>query len=62
MKNPNIYTVEDVRYASQTLKEVYTGVWVPARPESLSGLRMRLMSAWLVFSGKADALIWPGDQ
>lgn len=35
--------------------------WVPGRP--LSGFFLeRVKGAWLVLSGKADAVIWPSNQ
>jgi hypothetical protein len=36
--------------------------WVPARPTGYASIRNRFKCAWLVFTGKADALIWPGGQ
>lgn len=30
-----------------------------ARPEGFSSIRYRLRATWLVFTGRADALIWP---
>lgn len=36
--------------------------WVPARPLGYYSLRNRIKCAWLVFTGKADALVWPMDQ
>jgi len=36
--------------------------WVPARPMGYASIRNRFKCAWLVFTGKADALIWPGGQ
>lgn len=38
-------------------------VWVPSRPEGLTGLFpwKRLRSAFMVFIGKADVLTWPGQ-
>lgn len=36
--------------------------WVPARPEGLPGLRQRIRAGWLVFVGRADALVWPDGQ
>jgi len=40
-----------------------TGIWVPARPFGFFPLRHRLKAAWLVFTGKADALLWKwGDK
>ena len=38
------------------------GKWVPARPLGFQSIWTRFSAAWLVFTGKADALIWPGDQ
>lgn len=37
------------------------GRWVPARPCGYSSPIERLKAAWLVWSGRADALIWPGQ-
>lgn len=34
------------------------GRYVPARSEGFSSWRYRLKATWLVFTGKADALIW----
>lgn len=36
--------------------------YVPARPLGWSSIRVRLRAAWLVFTGKADALVWEQDQ
>lgn len=36
--------------------------WVPCRSEGLGTLRHRIKCAWLVFTGRADALTWPEDQ
>lgn len=33
--------------------------WAPSRPEGFSSLSYRLRATWLVFTGQADALIWP---
>lgn len=37
------------------------GKWVAARPYGYFSLRNRLTLAWAVFTGKADALTWPGQ-
>jgi hypothetical protein len=37
-------------------------MWVPARAIGFYGWRNRLTLAWMVFRGKADALIWPEGQ
>lgn len=34
------------------------GKWVPARPINANGLKSRFKLAWMVFTGKADALEW----
>mgnify|MGYP001610755592 CR=1 FL=1 len=31
----------------------------PARPEGFASIGYRLKATWLVFTGQADALIWP---
>ena len=56
---PNIITVESVRQAE--VHAYVNGNWVPARPLGFFGVVGRLKAAWLVFSGKADALIWEGQ-
>jgi hypothetical protein len=38
------------------------GRWVPARPIPFQSIRERIRATWLVWTGKADALVWPGDQ
>lgn len=40
------------------------GKWVPARPVNWKyrTLKQRIKEAWYVFTGKADAFIWPEDQ
>jgi hypothetical protein len=37
------------------------GRWVPARPLPFYSIWERWRVTWLVFTGKADALIWPGQ-
>ena len=40
------------------------GKWVPGRPINWKyrSLRIRFREAWAVFSGKADAFVWPENQ
>lgn len=38
------------------------GQWQPARPYGYFSLRSRLRLAWLVFTGRADALVWPSQN
>ena len=37
------------------------GPWVPARP-LLQPWRMRLRNAWEVFRGRADSIVFPGQD
>lgn len=37
------------------------GGWCPCRPE-IGPFRKRLIAAWAVLTGKADAVIWPNGQ
>lgn len=37
------------------------GRWVPARSCVYSSVLMRIKATWLVWTGRADALIWPGQ-
>ncbi len=60
MKYPNILSVSDVK-SSRDLHEI-NGEWVPARPVGYPSFASRIIAAWLVFIGKADALKWPGNQ
>lgn len=50
--------------ANQCMTEVEKGKWVPARPippQKIS-LRARFWEAWMVFTAKADAFVWPEDD
>jgi hypothetical protein len=61
-KSPNIITLESVMQVVNTLStRLKDDRWVPARPVGYQGLRQRLRAAWMVFTGKADALKWPGQ-
>lgn len=61
---PNIYTFESLRQVTDgsTQAEIEPGKWAPARPLGFYSIGSRLNAAWMVFTGKADALIWPGGQ
>jgi hypothetical protein len=60
MKAPNIISVKEIRTWNSDAE--LNGKWVPARPLGLDTLANRIRLAWLVFMGKADALIWPENQ
>ncbi len=59
MRTPGIIHADDIsRYSPQT----HVGLkWVAARPLAPSGLFQRFKCAWLVFTGRADALVWHGQ-
>lgn len=38
------------------------GSWVPRRTIGRFDIRYRLKAACMVFTGKADAVVWPSDQ
>ena len=42
--------------------EVVSYKWQPARPYGMFSLRSRLRLSWAVFTGRADALFWPGQN
>ncbi len=44
--------------STSSLREMRPGVWASARP-LVGPLRWRLRDAWLVLTGKADAVTWP---
>ena len=56
---PSVFSASSIR-SWDCACEVTPGVWKPARPIGLLGLFLikRLKAAWLVFSGKADVLVW----
>lgn len=48
------------------LNEIQAGLpdgrYVPARPIGFQSIRYRIRATWLVWTGRADALVWPGWQ
>ena len=44
------------------LTEIKGHGWYPARPLYYPTLRERFRWAWMVFTGKADAFVWPEDS
>ena len=47
---------------SNTEQTLFRGRYVPARPLGFQSWWERWRVALLVFNGKADAVIWPGDE
>ena len=59
---PNITTVESViKGAKVNSCGLSDGRWVPARPLGFLSWQSRWKAAWLVFTGRADALKWDGQ-
>lgn len=62
-KYPKIYTLKQFSDTLNAHKRVeINGKWYPARPSGLQSLYYRLKAAYLVFTGQADAIIWPQDE
>ena len=61
MKNPNLISMYGIHNLLDS-QACIDGKWVPARPIGLSYFSNRIKLAWMVFTGKADALIWPIGQ
>lgn len=63
MKYPGIVQVGDIiANANAVQHQIPPGMaWVPARPLGYASWRHRWKAAWLVFTGRADALVWPGQ-
>ena len=64
-RTPSIYKLENL-YNMVARNDVSCGLpdgrYVPARPLGFQSARYRLRAAWLVWTGRADAVVWPGGQ
>lgn len=61
---PTVWTLEGlVRHCTEggVQAGLPDGRWVPARPLGYSSFPRAIRAAWLVYTGKADAVIWPGQ-
>ena len=61
-KAPNVWKLRDLLNSIQSCSAEIDGKWIPARPIGFFSIGHRIRAALAVFTGKADALIWPGDQ
>ncbi len=64
MAVPTIYSPQTVAGIARSVsRQLDDGRWVPCRPEGWLGycLPTRLRCAWLVFTGRADVLVWEGQ-
>lgn len=64
MRYPNILTARwFTTQAAETQYRVPPGMsWVPTRPMGYPAFWHRCKAAWLVFTGKADAVTWEAGQ
>lgn len=63
MRDPQIFNAYHLINTGQSRPHVSFGEgWRPARGEGFNSLRYRFRCAWLVLTGRADALIWPGQE
>lgn len=62
MNTPTTYTPEQLADYSVTCC-LPNGKWVAARPLGWQGicLKRRIKAAWMVFTGRADVLVWTGQ-
>lgn len=61
-KAPSLWRVNELKAHTETCAANINGKWVPCRAVGLDTIRSRIRLAWMVFTGKADALIWPEGQ
>lgn len=59
-KAPGFYNVENLPNWDNIV--LIKNRWVFSRPLGMFGLLSRLRAAWMVFTGKADVLIWQEGQ
>lgn len=63
LKGVNVWTLDELKFHTNTVSvQLKDGTWGPARPIGHDGFLTRLKAAWMVFTCKADALIWPEDN
>lgn len=60
MRGTNVLKVEELQEWNIDVK--IDNEYVPARPIGYLDFVSRLKIAWMVFTGKADALLWPKNQ
>ena len=64
MRKPAIFDVRSVAMLATSNGQRSIGPdgeehWLPARPTGYQSFFQRWRAAWLVFTGQADALVWP---
>lgn len=61
-KYPCMWRLADLVRATQDSAMPIDGSYVPSRPMGLQSFASRVRCAYAVFSGKADAVVWPEDE
>jgi hypothetical protein len=63
-KAPNVWNLLDLTSycVNGNVSTEHKGKWYPARPLGFYSMGTRIRAAWMVFTGKADAVIWPVGQ
>ena len=63
-KAPSLFSLKELQNHQEIIgvQTEIDGQWVPARPYGLFSLKNRVKLAWGVFTGKYDAVTWPGGQ
>ena len=56
-----LWYLKDLMDFAKSCQKCINGKWVPCRPVG-PPMKWRLKAAWLVLTGKADAVIWPNEQ
>jgi hypothetical protein len=59
---PTIWRMRDLLESVSSTKAQINNKWVPARPLGGIGIPGRIRATWLVFTGRADAVVWPEGQ
>jgi hypothetical protein len=67
MKTPNIlylsiYSKDHAIKWTDAINRWHVGSELQRRPAGLQTFNRRLQATWLVFTGRADALIWPEEK
>lgn len=57
-----IWSLRELYSSAMSNSAEINGKWVPARPYGWDNITYRMKAAWLVFTGKADVVIWPEGQ
>lgn len=62
MRTPMVYSADQIK-SWDVQCSGKNGLWTQARPMSWPGinLKKRIVAAWMVFTGRADVLVWLGD-